>query len=460
MKKYIKIIFCIGLLTLSIIIVKYFKFVNSELSIFRIASIIFFIFSLSISIYTLLFIFLKISKHFSITKIAYVICFGILFLIPFIFSICSSNGNIVNSENRNISKFPHFEIAHFSRFLPGIILYINDNFGGRSELIECNKILKKRIFNTKDYSNKTVAVADNWMFYNPHFVKSYHINSLPLTEDQLKDFAINQLELQAWLKLQNIDYYLFLPPSAMTIYPEKLPNWYKQCYQYTKREQIINYLKLHTDIKVIVVDSFLKSKKKQHQLYFKTDSHWNYFGAYYAYEYLINTLRINHPNIPAISHHLDDNKFEPRNFTEGDLLKMAGILGEYSEPDTIISPPKTNYKYKGDKYEKYVDVNIKTSHDPTTNYLLKTKHNSLNTAPNLVMYRDSYLNAMLTHLPNHFNKATFLWDIVIKPEFRPEQDTDIFIYEVTENQMNGIKKTSDSIKEEVKNSGIKIHFKN
>ena len=422
----------------------------------RICAVVFFILSLLVVIYIALFDILKISKQAMFIQKTYVLVFGLLLLIPFIFTVIGKQNHDANKENRNKNQFPSFSFAHFSKFLPGIIAYVDDNFGGRETLIALNTALKTNVFETKVIGDKVISGKDNWLFYNAKFIKSYNVNSTPFTEAELKDFAINQLYLQAWLKLQHIDYYFFLPPSAMSIYPEMLPSWYKKCNKYTKREQIIHYLKKHTNIPLIVVDDYLKSKKKYHQLYYKSDSHWNYFGAFYAYEYLIKQLKTKYPSIPSTPP-LERNTLTTKDFNTGDLLKMAGITGEFCEPDTIVSPSHPDFNYFDEQTGKFIPLpKHKTAHDPSVNYVLITQHNTLKNAPSLVMYRDSYAGALLMHVSNHFKSAYFVWDAVINPTLKPNKGTDIFIYEVVEHQLNSMKPIAKEIKETVDKSGIKI----
>ena len=103
-------------------------------------------------------------------------------------------------------------------------------------------------------------------------------------------------------------------------------------------------------------------------------------------------------------------------------------------------------------------MNLKIKHDPTTNYVLKTQHKTNKNGAKMVMYRDSYMNAVLMHLSNHFSETTYVWDEIVQPQFRPNKGTDIFIFEVVEHQMPGVKQIAQEIKDEVKRSGIKLNF--
>lgn len=424
--------------------------------IYRIGSIVFFLIALFVVFYNLYFNAFKILKTSTSKTVVFIIVFSFLFALPFIFQVCSREESGINLENRTKSEFPTFDIKHFSKFLPSIITYVNDNFSGRNELIKMNKVVKSDLFHTTNFGKNVVFGKDQWRFYFHDNVKSYNVNSFPLTDAELKKIALDQVMIEAWLKLQNIDYYIFLPPSSMTVYPEYLPDWFMKCNEFTKREQIINYLKLHTDLKIILPDEAIRKHKKEHKLYYNTDSHWTFFGAYYAYEHLINELRISHPNIPAIPYPLDSNNFIPSEFTQGDLLKLTGTTGQFYELDTVINPKSFDFQYLIGEEGTYKDMNEDSSYLFSYNPILKTRNKILKDAPNLTMYRDSYMNATFKHISNHFNTVSYIWELNVKPELKIDKGTNIFIYEIVEHQMPGMLPLSNVIPDELKKKGIKV----
>src|SRR5690606_14126495 len=111
------------------------------------------------------------------------------------------------------------------------------------------------------------------------------------TDEQLKKIATTQMERKEWLKLLGMDYYIFIPPMAHSIYPEFLPSTFKKTYPLTKTEQVVDYLQKHTDLKVITVNEHLLKYKKHHLLYYKGDTHWNHYGAFYSYQYLVDYFK-------------------------------------------------------------------------------------------------------------------------------------------------------------------------
>ena len=435
-------------------------FYSKSFVVFRYVSVLFFlIFSIGFLMELSGFLIGTQFEKMKLTKRFFFVLILIMVLLPFIFDIVSNSDKNSNTENRKKSEFPIFEIKHISKYLPSIIHYVDDNFSGREVFINMNKMLKYDLFKTDNFSNEVIFGKNNRMFYFHDNVKNYNVNSFPFSDEELKKIAEDQLYIQAWLKLKNIDYYLFLPSSTMTIYPEYLPNWYSQCNSDTKKQQIINYLKIHTQIPIILVDDELRKHKKDHKIYYNTDSHWTFYGAYYAYEYLINVLRTKYPEIPKVNTPLDSNVFITYDFTQGDLLKLSGKLGEISEIDTAIYPQKFNYKYLIGDEKKWSQMDIESAPKFTYNPIFKTKHNSINSGPKLFMYRDSYTNAYFRFLSNHFSDVTYVWELNIKPEIEIPIGTDIFIYEVVEHQMPGIQSLSNVIKQEVDSAGIKIMVK-
>ena len=76
----------------------------------------------------------------------------------------------------------------------------------------------------------------------------------------------------------------------------------------------------------------LQLVKSNELLYYKTDSHWNSRGSYFAYRAIIDKVRLWHPGIVPLS----DNNFDKRQLeisNKGDLVLLMGLIGAISEKD-------------------------------------------------------------------------------------------------------------------------------
>ena len=171
---------------------------------------------------------------------------------------------------------------------------------------------------------------------------------------------------------------------------------------------------------------------------------------------MIQYLRNIYPTIPAVKNELSDNEFVPIKFSEGNLLKMAGLLGKFSEPDTMLYPKSFGYQFRAQYDSVFRNVNFKNKVDFNINVVLDTRNNSLPNAPKLFVQRDSYANYYLKFLSNHFNAVRYNWDTEIKSNDKPEFGTNIFIHEVAEYLIAEMKPTPEEIKTELKKNGITV----
>lgn len=375
-------------------------------------------------------------------KILIILFFCLLGMSP-IFKIFESSEQ-ENTEKRIKATFPTFELGSILELPEKFTSYINDNFGGRSSFISINSFVKSKIFKTV----KSVSFGTNgWLYLSNDIMLSIHVNAIPYTEEDLKRIARIQMERKEWLKLQGMDYYLFIPPVAHTIYSEHLPSRLKKGYPLNKREQIIDYLEAHTDIKVIKPYDYLKEKKVRHELYYKTDTHWNPIGGFYAYQYVIDYLRKAYPGIPPALNE-SDCYMTIEECTAKDLLDVLKLPMPMNSLDTVFRPKKV--------YPAFV-VDSNRGPKKNSHYIERAFNNADTTLPSILMYRDSYAGYVTRYFPYHFNKIVLLWEDEFRPELTRKERCDIVLFEIAEHLCIFLDKENPTeLTEELMKNGIEI----
>ena len=386
----------------------------------------------------------------SVSKINIVFAslFSIVLLFPAV-TVLFSDAEEENVEFRNKAEVPSFTIEGLLTYPGHLNDYINDNFGGRSEIIACNSFIRIKLFNSSPNSRQVMLGKEGWLFLNEKEIHKIHDNLDPLTEKELKVFAHVELERAEWLKLHGIDYYLVIPPVSHTIYEEYLPSNFKRHYDLTKRQQVIRYLKQHTSVKVIDVDSILFANKKRHSLYYKTDTHWTFYGAYYTYTSMINEIRKDHKNIPAP---IAEDKLSvyPSVTISNDLSRLIGLPGYLAQNDTAIDI-KNNCLKK-------IDCKTISSTSKNKLYVLQFANKCDTSLPSMFMYRDSYANYLYNFLGQHFDTTTVVWDTRFDPVQILKAKPDIVIYEAAEHlSMHLADLNHTAIRDELKSRGVKIY---
>jgi alginate O-acetyltransferase complex protein AlgJ len=157
-----------------------------------------------------------------------------------------------------------------------------NNFFLRGELIRFHNILKYRLFGISGVP-KVIAGRNGWLFQARENEKpgtaGYFPSVRPFTTGELERWRLALEERYLWLKERGIDY-LFIPvPDKSSIYPEYLPPLQRSFYERSRLDQLVTYLRMHSAVPVLDVRGALLEAKKEFPVYYKTDSHWNEYGA-------------------------------------------------------------------------------------------------------------------------------------------------------------------------------------
>ena len=205
--------------------------------------------------------------------------------------------------------------------------YLNDHFAFRNTLVRrYNKLIKVRLGHE---SKKVLTVEGNrWLF-----LKKTILDYLGHMETSTEDLERWRRVLEgrcAWLMERGICYLFVVPPNKATIYSEYLPKQIRMVKEETRLEKFIAYMKENSFVPILDLREALFEDKKHRQVYFSTDTHWNGFGIFTAYQQLI--LKIKHC-LPEIS---DPLPFDIKRFTlftvVGDLVDRGGVeKDEYSD---------------------------------------------------------------------------------------------------------------------------------
>ena len=185
------------------------------------------------------------------------------------------------------------------------------------------------------------------------------------------------------------------------IYPEFLPINYRRAPDGTVTDRIVNAIKEDTIIQYIDLKNALLDAKKDGCLYALTDNHWNWLGAFYAYNEIILRLRKDFPALKPLAS--SDFYFKTETAPPGNLAVMIGLSKYLTE--TQYYPVFNNARSKSvdavhkkpdwaaqiDNYER-----VKTTGDATL--------------PSAVIIHDSFTDAMMIYFDEAFRTSTYIFD--------------------------------------------------
>lgn len=331
-------------------------------------------------------------------KIAFVLVFLIIVFIPLSAKLLNLSEDQDNLEKRQLESMPEFSMT--KAFAKDFEKYYNDNFGLRDYLISLASFLKVNVFHTPMNPEKVMIGEEGWLFYNNSdgadlIFRSYtHLNALE--PEELKNEVTTLEERQRQCKKAGITYIKGFWPQTHTIYPEYLPALMKLQIRDTpsKADQIIEYLKeTGSSFRFIDVRPALFAKKKEAQLYFKLDTHWNELGAFFAYQSFLDQC---YPELGVKPRSLDEFEVTWHRVTSGDLTNMLGLR------DPSVFKDKTpSLKYIGEPPFKYIPADGYPAEAVVTVCENCDKRT-------LLVFGDSYFGHLRKYFSMHFAKVIYV----------------------------------------------------
>jgi len=301
--------------------------------------------------------------------------------------------------------------------------YIN-NYGLKQLIIDNYISFKKNILKENPLPNKVVYGKDDWLFLGNHFENTLY-NSFG--NDHFKNNQEERLvdyfgKIKHYLDGKGIKFYIVIPPDKNRIYQEYLP--YRLSQNTTKLQHLKSALKQKYNINIIDLYKTLHDSKKEEQLYMKTDTHWNDYGAFLGFKEVTN--KINPFFKQSSSLNRSDYNIHKVAINNGDIPKSINLEIQ----DTTI---KFSKKIKS-------QVQLKKDQSPVLHYinpLLDKK---------LLMYRDSFSSAWIKYFNEIFGESLYIRKYDFNPSLIESYKPDIVIFEIIERNIGTLVKNKSSQK--------------
>ncbi|MDD3409323.1 MAG: hypothetical protein PHY12_00790 [Eubacteriales bacterium] len=211
-----------------------------------------------------------------------------------------------NIEQRTLSEFPDIRATGIDDFPAQFDSYYNDRLPGKNLWVNLYSRICLNVFGVS--SNSSVIVGkDGWLFFDSlkandmDEMADYH-HSIQYTEDEMARIAALLTCANDLYASRGISFYLMLCPNKSTVYGDEfLPSAYVcQLAEQSRTQQLIAYLKEHTEVQVVeTLPRIEQAKAEGQQVYQKMDTHWNQLGAFAAYQALCAEQGKPVPALPA-----------------------------------------------------------------------------------------------------------------------------------------------------------------
>lgn len=341
----------------------------------------------------------------------FLIVFGILLFVPMLHI---NRAEISRKEKRRLAVFPTLmtEKGINAAYGKNFESWFDDRFFLRKQVIRLFD--KYRYSLSPDENQKALIGKDDWAFYKGENSVSNYQNATLLSQDELEKITANLNDIQNFAKQNNQRFVFLIGPDKNKAYGEFFSEKYKKQRpdSESRTVQLLNYLKLHSDVRTVYPLDVLNANKNKGFLYYKDDTHWNDLGAYLAYKEMMKSLDIK-PVVVSF-------KQKTMGGGKGDLATMIRLKSSvYSR----IEYPTVATQTVG----KCEDISKETNDKMT---FLCTNPAGTGKA---IVFRDSFTTAVQPYLAATFKETKLYWHYYIK-DIAPSElkQYDVIILETVE----------------------------
>ncbi len=261
---------------------------------------------------------------------------------------------------------------------------------GSDELVTADGFIRRALHGSSS-DGQVIAGRSGWLYYGDTLDE--YLGEEVLTDRELFNIAHSMALAQEYVRKQGA-VFLYVPvPNKNTLYGEFMPYYYRMSRGYLDDDREPGNLeRLYTALAregVAYVNLYDFFENQDGIFYHRTDSHWNNQGAAYAAEQIQNALGYKYVSYA-------EEPYEIRADMTGDLMRM--FLPSLSGQEQQIYYKRAHTFSYTKEPDSTFDPKIETVN---TNISVKIG------GKKLVMYRDSFGNALLPFLADKYAHAYF-----------------------------------------------------
>ena len=308
--------------------------------------------------------------------------------------------------------------------------YFSANFGLRPYYVTAYTSLI--YYGLNDSVNEQVIAGKNgWLFYGPT-LKDYTATSL-LTKQEI-DSIVKMLKLQdEYLSSLGIQFIFTVAPNKASIYGEHMSARYPARARPNNLSNLSRALENET-INYVDLLGPLRAAKTEQQVYHALDTHWNNTGALVVVHALLGKVQESIPEYIYVDYSDIESNIEQSWL--GDLsvmllpaLKLKELQAVYDIPENFTFKEKGRLSKRGRNLEA---MRIETS----------SKINNTS----LLMFRDSFANALIPFLSNNFRDAHYTRAVPYNYTYIDSLSPDVVILEIAERNIPNLIKYAPVMK--------------
>lgn len=355
----------------------------------------------------------------------FIILFSLVWSILIIANVLTPIRVFSVNENRYLKDFPDFSWQRFVNgdYMSEMDLFIDDQFVLRDNWIGLNVLLERALL--KQEINGVYFGKDNYL------IERYPSSSV--SNELLQE---NQTYLEVFVQTQstqlgNDRVKVMLVPTASDILIDILP----PLAAHTGFDQLgyIETLKTKLDENVFIDVSQTFFEHDDEQIYYRSDHHWTTFGAFLAYQQWAQASGISA---------MTESMFEINEVSQDFYGTLHSKVNTKLQADTIdlyypVIPLEYRVTYNRETVSSSLyDLSKLQTKDQYAsffggNHSLVEIETSLNTGRKMLVIKDSFANAFVPFVANHFD-STIMVDLryyhaSLEHLIKEEKITDILV---------------------------------
>lgn len=283
------------------------------------------------------------------------IFYGVLGLSFAVFNIFSKQLSLDSHENRLTTGLPQVLQSPLRELTANLDSFITDNAPFRYQLVLLDAGLDYTLFGTSQ-SDQVLPGKDGWLFYKDGPTAAQPVASyqgLTCINDDAETLAHASAGLQILndrLAESGCTLVLDLTPSKDRIYREYMPDGYPLVNEQNRTDLMAAYLQSHTTVPVVWQYEALRSAALADPgrlLYYKTDTHWNSYGALLGLDGIFEALGME--TLPA-----GEYPVAAGDTTTGDMANVAALYAVLPTETTSTVPGYDSLFEKDDRVVRVI----------------------------------------------------------------------------------------------------------
>jgi len=299
-------------------------------------------------------------------------------------------------EKRKFAELPSIKFeANALQSYPKIFTdYFNDRVAFRNTFVVMNFWIRYNVLRESP-SSRVLLGKNGWLFYtNDRAIEDYR-GITHFDDKSLQDLANSYEMKRNILSKQGIRYILVLAPNKETIYGEWMPDNLFKIRNRSGIDDFTDYVKKNTNVDIIDLRKVLFDNKPREQLYLKTESSWNDYAAFLAYQEIMKLVSQWFPEAQAKS--LSEFIIRREEIRGGDLAEIMGGADFFREQNITLEP-------KNPRKARKVDINPSATYrDPFS--MRKENTDKLR----LIVFRDCFFDKIIPFLSENFQYSKYYW---------------------------------------------------